>query len=872
MCSARDLAALACVLVSLPAAPASAQNPPAKRAGPLRDRAPFVRAIDPPSIVVGGETSCTVSGRNLAGVERWLVSGERVQVIRQIPKSAEELEIVVAAEVGAATGLRDVHALGPSGISNLAVLQVDTRPQVIETEPNNTPGDAGVLESDTVVIGTLTPADVDHFRVHLEAGRAVTIEVEAHRLAQPLVPVLSVLNTEGASLAQASTTRGLHQDARLRFTPPAAGIYTLQVRDANYGGGPKARYRLHYSKAPFATALFPLGGMPGFPVELKASGGCLDAARAKTVTLPLLPGTHFDPGPFSGDLGDVTVPMKLLVGDETPELIETEATATSVGMLVTGDMRVHGRVHQPGEVDRFRLPVRRSERLSIRIRAAEVGSWLDSVLRVVDDEGKILAENDDGGISDDVQPNLNPFAAQPAASPDSCLVVIAPNDGSIIVEVSDRYGQGGEEYGYRLDIGQSSPDFQISMIFGDPNLAQRPAFGQRRQPPRGIGAGGSLNLRPGANLTLNFLVTTEGTLSSVQVEAQGLPAGVSANPVTVNIPPSPRNRANAAAVTGGAVVLRAERDAAANLGRLRIVGRAKSGGDQPEIMRVASARIVIDQPDPNTASVSIPATRILHEFPLWIAGSATTTAGAPGTPAKPESAGVTLREVMVPGALLQGSQFELPVSLDPPYARGGSFELTASSDSPGITVSTLVTQGSAAANSEVPPAIVRVAAAPDAPVGVATVTVRAENAGGPTSIHEVPVVVRAPATLRASPTRLVFDENGRATLSAFLLREPGCTAATELQASMPGGLEVVEPPPWVIGPGEDRLNLTLARSTPGAEAGDGAIALEGIVRMPRGSVSIISQVRPMFSRPRADERDDAMSNNQPRPDVGAERP
>jgi hypothetical protein len=89
---------------------------------------------------------------------------------------------------------------------------------------------------------------------------------------------------------------------------------------------------------------------------------------------------------------------------------------------------------------------------------------------------------------------------------------------------------------------------------------------------------------------------------------------------------------------------------------------------------------------------------------------------------------------------------------------------------------------------------------------------------------------------------------------------------------MPEGLEVREAGPWILGPRENAMTLTIVRGKTDGQAGEGEIDVRGLVGMPGGPVSIVSEVRPMFSRPRADERDDATSNNQARRDVGAERP
>ena len=87
---------------------------------------------------------------------------------------------------------------------------------------------------------------------------------------------------------------------------------------------------LRVDPAPFATALFPLGGPKGQTIEVEVSGGNLAGPRKKSITLPDAPGSSVDPGEFDGPGGPALSPARLVVGDG-PEVIEPMHRGRRVG-------------------------------------------------------------------------------------------------------------------------------------------------------------------------------------------------------------------------------------------------------------------------------------------------------------------------------------------------------------------------------------------------------------------------------------------------------------------------------------------------------------------------------------------------------------
>jgi hypothetical protein len=95
------------------------------------------------------------------------------------------------------------------------------------------------------------------------------------------------------------------------------------------------------------------------------------------------------------------------------------------------------------------------ETIVAEVHARRLDSPLDSMLKVTDAKGKLLALNDD---HDDVESGLNTHHA------DSFLTVKLPADGTYYVHIGDTARNGGEAYAYRLRISAPQPDFALRVV------------------------------------------------------------------------------------------------------------------------------------------------------------------------------------------------------------------------------------------------------------------------------------------------------------------------------------------------------------------------------------------------------------------------
>lgn len=142
--------------------------------------------------------------------------------------------------------------------------------------------------------------------------------------------------------------------------------------------------------------------------------------------------------------------------DALPESLEQEPNSQQRrSQKVRTPVVVNGRIDQPGDIDVFRFEGRAGSEVVAEVHARRLGSPLDSVLRLVDIDGSLLASNDD---RDDESQGLMTHHA------DSWLRATLPADGMYYLHLGDAQNKGGPEYAYRLRIGPSQGDFELRVV------------------------------------------------------------------------------------------------------------------------------------------------------------------------------------------------------------------------------------------------------------------------------------------------------------------------------------------------------------------------------------------------------------------------
>ncbi len=186
--------------------------------------------------------------------------------------------------------------------TNPVTFLVSDLPQVLETEPNDTPAQATRVSIPCGINGRIgRDRDLDHFVFAGNKGKTIEFTVQARQfgtlLQSTVHAVLEVMTREGKVLARSTQTHSRKETA-LVFTPPADSDYVLRVRDLNSKGGAAAIYYIEARPAqPDFTltcdpdkAMIGPGSSTAWFVKVERHNGFQGPVRVQVVGLP--PGVH----------------------------------------------------------------------------------------------------------------------------------------------------------------------------------------------------------------------------------------------------------------------------------------------------------------------------------------------------------------------------------------------------------------------------------------------------------------------------------------------------------------------------------------------------------------------------------------------------
>jgi len=225
----------------------------------------------------------------------------------------------------------------------------DALPETLETEPNNTTGEAMPLDSAQVINGRIDiSGDRDVYRFQGKTGRQYVAEVRARRLNSPLDSVLKITDEQGRQLVvnDDHEDKGLgllthHADSRIDFVPTKDGTYYLHVGDTQNRGGADFAYRLHVGapQPDFELRVVPsnINGQPGasMPVTVYALRRDGFAGEINLELANKLPGLRLDGARIPAGQDQIrltlTFPPEPLI---VPEPLDLEGRATIGGKTV----------------------------------------------------------------------------------------------------------------------------------------------------------------------------------------------------------------------------------------------------------------------------------------------------------------------------------------------------------------------------------------------------------------------------------------------------------------------------------------------------------------------------------------------------------
>ena len=451
---------------------------------------------------------------------------QRVSAWVQQPASAAiaNLALVeVLVPPDAEPGNREIRLVTSRGISNPLVFNIGQIPEV-SRKPMNTsrlqtlgkeasalrkrPDDEAEkrISLPCTVNGQIASGEVNSYRFEARKGQRLVFSAQARRLVPYIAdavpgwfqPVIAIHDGKGREVAFNDDYR-YNPDPVIIFTVPGDGEYVCSIRDSIYRGREDFVYRMTIGELPFITHLFPLGGQSGSSFIMNAGG--VNLAAQKKVSAGgkgAMAGVHSFTLPSRG-LASNPKPFAI---DDLPDTFEREPNNTiRTAQKIKLQHIINGRIDRPDDRDVFQFTGKADQVIALDVMARRLDSPLDSLIKLTDAKGRVLAVNDD---FEDLAAGLSTHHA------DSNLVVKLPADGVYYIHLTDTARKGGAEYGYRLRVSDPQPDFQLRVV---------PS---------------SVSVRANGTATVMVHVARrDGFVGPIKLVLKNPPAGFSAQPLTV---------------------------------------------------------------------------------------------------------------------------------------------------------------------------------------------------------------------------------------------------------------------------------------------------------------------------------------------------
>ncbi|MBI2825412.1 MAG: hypothetical protein HYX69_12065 [Planctomycetia bacterium] len=408
------------------------------------DAAPAIKSLSLRGLQTGAVATLVIEGTDLIPDPQIVLPVAIAKAELKQPATAERMEVEITLDASVLPGIYPLRVANKHGISGAVTVGIDDLPQ----RPFGTQIDALPV----ALHGSLVGGTILRTSFAGKAGQKIVADVESHRLASKLDPVVHLLDERNVQLAWSQMVPSIAGDARIAATLPADGRYTVELHDALYRGGEPGHFRLKIGDIHYADLVFPLGGGRGTKgsFELVATNLTEGAKIDADLNVPAAGVPAVWP---TGKLLTGSRPQ-IIVGD-FPDTFEQSGGATPQEVPVPS--AINGRLSAPHERDRYVLAVTAGQTLRFDVVAARAGSPLDGVLSVQKESGEQLAAADDGKTTTD--PTLD-FKV-----PDGLT--------KIVVVLKDLLDRGGPDYVYRLIVAPADlPDFRLE-LFEDRHLVAR---------------------------------------------------------------------------------------------------------------------------------------------------------------------------------------------------------------------------------------------------------------------------------------------------------------------------------------------------------------------------------------------------------------
>ncbi|MBM3838713.1 MAG: hypothetical protein FJ398_12265 [Verrucomicrobia bacterium] len=570
-------------------------------------------AVFPPGGTAGSSLEVSVSGVDLDDAAQIHFSQKGIEAK---PKTGEgglradpnKFLLTIASNVP--PGIYEARIVCRFGISNPRLFVVSDRPESNEPSNNQSASSASELALDTVVNGHANANAIDYFQFPVKKGQRIIVECLAKAIDSRMAPVLILQDTEGHELDR--NRRG----GVLDHTALADGKLVLKVHDFLYRGGEDYFYRLSVGTGPHLEFVFPPCGRPGekgqftlygrnlpggTPSEFKLHGKILDKLSVE-IELPANPAGNevasFDfvakpsdapVDSFGYRLGapqGVSNPVPISYAVAPVILEQAVADKPEAAQNVTVPCEYVGQFHPRNDRDWITFEAKKGEVFWIEVFSHRLGFATDPfvVVQRVSKNAKGEDQVSDVQELSDLATNIGGPEFNTATRDLEGRLEIK-EDGAYRLQIRDlfNYAEDDPRLVYRLVLRKESPDFRLVALPQPPPPINRDNKEALPWTPF---------LRKGETIAIKVLAyRRHGFNGDVQLALEGLPTGVHYSDTHIE-----------AGKTSATVLVTAEEKAAAWVGTVKVLGRARIGTN--EVVRQArGGSIIWTIPDYNNEPV-----------------------------------------------------------------------------------------------------------------------------------------------------------------------------------------------------------------------------------------------------------------------------
>lgn len=417
---------------------------------------PSLGSTLPQAVVPGATTDVKLRGGALAGATQVWTSfgGENLLTPDIADNNKNAAEVTWRFNVPATTpvGIHGLRVATADGVSALKLILVDDLPSVAQAGNNTLATQAQELTLPVAVDGNVGNQTRNYYRFKAEAGQKVSIEVVARRLGSPLDPLLRVLDATGHEVAASDDAAGLIGDSRVCVNIPAAGDYTIEVRDIRHQGGV---YRLRVGDFPCVSVPQPMAVQRGQTAKVSLAGPAADDVAPVDVTVPadypldwISVGSKRQNGKSSG-FATLRVSQVAVIAEAEPNNEMAKATRLEAGQTASGQ------IDAAGDIDHFVFAATKGQNWTFRALTQRTGAPTNVFVRLLNAQGGQVAVKEDYGVGD------------------AAFDFAIPADGDYFLAVEELHRRGGAGFGYVVEMTPNTPGFELAASVHTINLGVR---------------------------------------------------------------------------------------------------------------------------------------------------------------------------------------------------------------------------------------------------------------------------------------------------------------------------------------------------------------------------------------------------------------